>query len=58
MPRIEYYKSMNWKEVVHDEDEKKVFEALDGPFNTWRTISGIARQTGLSEQQVSGCGLL
>jgi hypothetical protein len=49
---------MNWKEVVHDEDEKKVFEALDGPFNTWRTISGIARQTGLSEQQVSGCGLL
>jgi hypothetical protein len=44
---------MSWKEVVHDADEKKVFEALDGPFNTWRTISGIARQTGLSEHQVS-----
>jgi len=26
---------------------------LDGPNYTWRTIGGIARQTGLSEQAVA-----
>jgi hypothetical protein len=44
---------MNWKESVTDPDEVKVFLALDGPNYTWRTMSGIARQTGLSEQRVS-----
>jgi len=31
----------------------KVFLALDGPEYTWRTVGGIARQTGLSEQRVA-----
>ena len=44
---------MNWKEFVTDSDEVKVFMALDGPQYTWRTVSGIARQTGLSEGRVS-----
>ena len=44
---------MNWKEIVTDEDEKKVFQALDGPQYTWRTIGGIARQTGLTEACVA-----
>ena len=44
---------MNWKENVHDADEIKVFAALDGPRCTWRTIGGIARQTGLSEERVA-----
>ena len=43
---------MNWKEVVKDPDEIKVFMALDGPDYTWRTASAIARQTGLPEQRV------
>jgi hypothetical protein len=43
---------MNWKEVVKDPDEVKVFMALDGPSYTWRTAGGIARQTGFSEEQV------
>jgi len=43
---------MDWKEVVKDPEERKVFMALDGPNDTWRTIGGIARQTGLSEEQV------
>jgi hypothetical protein len=30
-----------------------VFMALDGPQYTWRTIGGIARQTGLSEERVA-----
>jgi hypothetical protein len=44
---------MNWKDTVTDPDEKKVFQALDGPQYTWRTTSGIARQTGLSEERVA-----
>lgn len=44
---------MNWKDTVTDPDEVKVFLALDGPNYTWRTIGGIARQTGLSEQRVA-----
>jgi hypothetical protein len=44
---------MNWKDTVNDPDEVKVFLALDGPQYTWRTTSGIARQTGLSEEKVA-----
>jgi hypothetical protein len=44
---------MDWKKTVTDPDEVKVFMALDGPSYTWRTVSGIARQTGLSEQRVA-----
>jgi hypothetical protein len=44
---------MNWQETVTDADEIKVFMALDGPTYTWRTIGGIARQTGLSEDRVA-----
>ena len=44
---------MNWRETVKDPDEIKVFMALDGPDYTWRTMSGIARQTGLSEDRVA-----
>ena len=44
---------MNWKEIVTDPDEVKVFQALDGPQHTWRTIGGIARQTGLSADRVA-----
>jgi hypothetical protein len=45
--------NMNWQETITDADEIKVFMALDGPQYTWRTISGIARQTGLSEDRVA-----
>lgn len=44
---------MNWKNSVTDSEEKLVFEALDGPQYTWRTVGGIARQTGLSEERVA-----
>jgi hypothetical protein len=42
---------MRWKDVITDPDEIKVFMALDGPKYTWRTVSAIARQTGLPEQR-------
>jgi hypothetical protein len=44
---------MSWKDFVTDSDEILVFKALDGPRITWRTIWGIARDTGLSEQRVA-----
>jgi hypothetical protein len=44
---------MKWEDTVTDPDEVKVFKALDGPSDTWRTIGGIARQTGLGEDRVS-----
>lgn len=44
---------MNWKEIVRDSDEIKVFTALDGPSYTWRTTGGIVRQTGLTEERVT-----
>jgi hypothetical protein len=45
--------SMTWQQTVTDPDEIKVFMALDGPNYTWRTIGGVARQTGLDEQKVA-----
>ncbi len=44
---------MNWQDTVTDAEERLVFMALDGPNYTWRTIGGIARQTGISEDRVS-----
>jgi len=44
---------MNWQETVTDPDEIEVFKALDRPDYTWRTVSAIARQTGLSEARVT-----
>jgi hypothetical protein len=44
---------MTWQETVRDADEIKVFMALDKPEYTWRTMAGIARQTGLSEDRVA-----
>ena len=45
---------MNWQETVKDDPEEiKVFMALDKPEYTWRTMRGIARQTGLTEGRVA-----
>lgn len=43
---------MNWQQSITDPDEVKVFKALDGPHYTWRTVSGVARETQLSEERV------
>ena len=50
---MNHTKCMNWKTTASDPDEIKVFMALDGPSYTWRTIGGIARQSGLSEETVA-----
>ncbi len=43
---------MNWKDFITDPEETLVFMALDGVDDTWRTVGGIARQTGLTEDRV------
>lgn len=43
---------MSWKDAVTDPEEVRVFLALDGPQDTWRTLSGIARQSRLPERRV------
>lgn len=45
-------KANGWQGLISDPDEKKVFEALGGPHITWRTVSAIARQTGIPELKV------
>jgi hypothetical protein len=42
---------MSWKETVKNPDEIKVLTALEEP-NTWRTVGGVSRETGLSEERV------
>jgi len=44
---------MDWRTEITDEDEIKVFAALDGPDVTWRTVSGVARHAGLSDERVA-----
>jgi hypothetical protein len=50
--RLVMEKVMNWKDEIKDPDEIKVFMALDGPKYTWRTVSAVARQTGVPEDRV------
>ena len=44
---------MSWQSTINDPDEVKVFQALDTDKGDWRTVWGIAHQTGLSEARVS-----
>jgi hypothetical protein len=43
---------LRWQDIVEDDDERKVFMALDDPGFTWRTVGAITRQTGLPEDKV------
>ena len=40
---------MDWKKIIINEDETKVFEALDDSKWDYRTIEGITKETGLGE---------
>jgi len=42
----------NWRCVLMNADERKVFEALDDPRWDARTVNGISRSTGLSQTEV------
>ena len=53
MAKIYETEDMAWQQTVTDPKEVMVFKALDGPDLTWRTVSGIARQTELPETEVA-----
>jgi hypothetical protein len=44
---------MSWQAAITDPEEKLVFDVLGKEDYRWRTIGGIARETGLSEGRVS-----
>lgn len=44
---------MDWRDMIVDVDERKVFEALENPKWDYRTIGGIIRETGLDEKFVA-----
>lgn len=41
----------DWRKVVVDEKEIKLFTALDGQF-LWRTLGALQRESGMSEAEV------
>ena len=40
----------DWRKVIHDPIETKLFEALENPRWEWRTISALSRSTGLDSE--------
>ncbi len=44
---------MNWADTITDDRERKVLAALADPQWDFRTVQGIARETGLPEPEVS-----
>lgn len=42
----------NWRKVVTDPQEVKIFEALEDKRYDWRTLHALARKSNLSEDEV------
>ena len=42
----------DWRSVVCDSEARQVFEALDDPEWDFRTIDGLTRATGLSQDRI------
>jgi len=43
---------LNWRDVITDEREKKIFEALDDNTWDWRTIRALSKASGLEPDNV------
>lgn len=41
----------DWRQVILDPGEKKIFEALEDPRWEWRTISTLSRVSGLDTER-------
>jgi hypothetical protein len=42
----------DWRQVVRDPREIKIFEALEDPQYEWRTLKALQRVSGMSEREV------
>lgn len=50
---IDWSKALeNWKQVITEPKEVKVFSALDDPNWDWRTFRGIQEDTGLPSDEI------
>jgi hypothetical protein len=43
---------IDWRQVITDPREVKMFEALENPTWEWRTPAALARESGLTENEV------
>lgn len=41
-----------WNDLIKDESERMVFEALDDPQWDFRTVQGVSKSSGLPENEV------
>lgn len=44
--------SRDWREVVHEADARRVFEALADPTWDFRTIDGLTESTGVPKKRI------
>ena len=42
----------DWRSVVTDETEKRIFEALEDPRWEWRTVGALSQASGLSHEEI------
>jgi len=42
----------DWRKVITDSKETKIFEALEDPQWEWRTVGALAKISGLSNEEV------
>jgi len=42
----------SWTDVIHNPDERKVFEALADPKWDFRTVDGIRKASGLPDDEI------
>ena len=43
---------LNWRNVITDEREIKIFEALEDPKWDWRTVRALSKASGLEPEKV------
>ena len=42
----------DWRNVITDPSERKIFEALEDPKWEWRTVAALSGASGLSQEEV------
>ena len=43
-----------WREVVTDQAERRIFDALEDPRWEWRTVQALSQASRLSTDEVAG----
>ena len=43
---------LDWRSIITDEREIKMFEALENPKWEWRTVGALSRESGLDQKAI------